>query len=249
MALLDAMACAKGDRRNADRRHPRSRGRWRRSGGSRRRAITRRWRNDYWLCSTITPAPYRSETPAARAFRSELYRRTDDGRDRRRLRTLTGMPAKRTLRICLRAAEAACVHHAQVDRARSRDLNRSCEDEEMSFKDAVMSRAIFQPGLVYRVSCQQRPTRMTSVSSGTTSFRRDHARPDAKVERVPPYHPPAENRFSRLCRRCPSRDREEILANSRALPPGAPIRRGEVERHRPCEKLSSALSTSAAVSS
>jgi len=33
-----------------------------------------------------------------------------------------------------------------------------------------MSRAIFHPGLVYVVSRRQRPTRMTCVSSGTTSF-------------------------------------------------------------------------------
>jgi hypothetical protein len=33
-----------------------------------------------------------------------------------------------------------------------------------------MSRAIFHPGLVYFVSLRQRPTRMTCVSSGTTSF-------------------------------------------------------------------------------
>jgi hypothetical protein len=36
--------------------------------------------------------------------------------------------------------------------------------------DAVMSLAIFQPGLCRRVSWRQRPTRMTWVSSGTTSL-------------------------------------------------------------------------------
>jgi len=36
--------------------------------------------------------------------------------------------------------------------------------------DAVMSLAIFHPGLCIFVSWRQRPTRITCVSSGTTSF-------------------------------------------------------------------------------
>jgi hypothetical protein len=36
-----------------------------------------------------------------------------------------------------------------------------------------MSRAIGHPGLVYRVSRRQRPTRMTCVSSGTISLAGD----------------------------------------------------------------------------
>jgi hypothetical protein len=36
--------------------------------------------------------------------------------------------------------------------------------------DAVMSRAIGHPGLMRRVSRRHRPTRMTCVSSGTTSL-------------------------------------------------------------------------------
>jgi len=39
--------------------------------------------------------------------------------------------------------------------------------------DAVMSRAIRHPGLVYSVRRRQRPTRITCVSSGTINFAGD----------------------------------------------------------------------------
>ena len=58
--------------------------------------------------------------------------------------------------------------------------------------EAVMSAAIRQPGLVYRVRRRQRPRRMTCVSSGTISLRRRHARPDAEVHFVGPRHPAKE---------------------------------------------------------
>jgi hypothetical protein len=61
-------------------------------------------------------------------------------------------------------------HAFIMPRWQSEKSNLTGSAGSIARSEAVISAAIFQPGLAYRVKRRQRPSRMTCVSSGTISF-------------------------------------------------------------------------------